>query len=188
MKPRTFSRTSESGTPATFPPFRIGSSWPDEMRNSDPAIPERLHLTTPGRHGAVRQFARFLVVGLANTAISFVVYRALLLVGTHYVVAAPLAFMAGAVNGYVFNRRWTFAASDSRRARMLYFAIAAVAAAATSVLVLLFVLGAGLDKVEAYLVAIPPVTLATFSANRRWTFAERAAASGVCARVPSARA
>ena len=53
----------------------------------------------------------------------------------------------------MFNRRWTFAAADSTRARVLYFA--------------------GLGKVEAYLVAIPPVTVATFVANRLWTFGRR---------------
>jgi putative flippase GtrA len=124
----------------------------------------------PGRQAAARQFVRFLVVGVANTAISFAVYRVLLLVGTPYAIAAPLAFIAGAVNGYVFNRRWTFAAADSTRARVLYFGFAAIGAAMTSLSVLLLVRGAGLGKVEAYLVAIPPVTVATFVANRLWTF------------------
>jgi hypothetical protein len=49
-----------------------------------------------GRQAAARQFVRFLVVGVANTAISFAVYRVLLLVGTPYAIAAPLAFIAGA--------------------------------------------------------------------------------------------
>jgi hypothetical protein len=38
-------------------------------------------------------------------------------------VAAPLAFAAGAVNGFIFNRRWTFAARDSTRARVLYVTV-----------------------------------------------------------------
>jgi putative flippase GtrA len=126
-----------------------------------------------GRQAPARQFVRFLVVGLGNTAVSFVVYRVLLIVGTPYLIAAPLAFAAGAVNGYVFNRRWTFAAADSTRARVLYVAVQGLGAGTTSLLVLLFVRGAGLDKVDGYLAAIPPVTVAMFAANRRWTFAER---------------
>jgi len=105
--------------------------------------------------------------------LSFVAYRLLLAAGTPYVVAAPIAFIVGAVNGYLFNLRWTFAGVDSTRARALYFAFAALGAATTSVLVLLFVRGADLGKVEAYIVAIPPVTVATFAANRAWTFSER---------------
>ena len=126
------------------------------------------------RTSAPRQFVRFLVVGVANTALSFVVYRLLLLVGTPYVVAAPIAFICGAVNGYVFNRRWTFdRAADSTRARILYFTFAVIGAAVTSGLVLLVVRMTDVGKGEAYLVAVPPVTVATFLANRYWTFADR---------------
>ena len=125
------------------------------------------------RDDAAPQLARFLVVGVGNTGISFVVYRLLLFVSTPYVIAAGLGFAAGALNGYVFNRRWTFAAADSTRARVLYFGFAAIGAAMTSLSVLLLVRGAGLGKVEAYLVAIPPVTVATFVANRLWTFRRR---------------
>jgi putative flippase GtrA len=124
--------------------------------------------------GMGRQLGRFLVVGVGNTLISFAVYRLLLAFGTPYAIAAPLAFAVGAVNGYVFNRRWTFAARDSVRARALYVAVQGAGALSTSVLVLFFVRVAGTGRVWAYLAAVPPVTLCMFAANRRWTFAERA--------------
>jgi hypothetical protein len=60
------------------------------------------------------------------------------------------------VNGYIFNRRWTFAARDSTRGRFLYVTVAAIGALSSSLLVLLFVRGAGTGKVEAYAAAIPP--------------------------------
>ena len=120
-----------------------------------------------------RQFGRFLLVGVGNTVLSFVAYRLLLALGTPYVIAAALGFAVGAVNGYVLNRRWTFAARDSARARVLYVVVQVAGAASTSLLVLLFVRGAGAGKVGAYLAAIPPVTVSTFMANRLWTFADR---------------
>jgi putative flippase GtrA len=125
------------------------------------------------RSHPLHQFVRFLVVGVANTLISFVVYWLLLALGTPYLVAAPLAFAAGAANGYVFNRRWTFAARDSRRARVVYVAVQAAGAVSTTLLVLLFVRVAGVEQVAAYLAAIAPVTVSTFAANRLWTFADR---------------
>jgi putative flippase GtrA len=124
------------------------------------------------RSDHARQFARFLAVGVGNTFLSFVIYGALLALGVWYVVAAPLAFAAGAVNGYVFNRRWTFSARDSTRARVLYVAVQATGAVSTSLLVPLFV-AASAGKVGAYLAAIPPVTVCMFAANRAWTFADR---------------
>jgi putative flippase GtrA len=125
------------------------------------------------RHEPTPQLVRFLIVGVGNTLLSLVVYRLLLALGAWYVLAAPLAFATGAVNGYVFNRRWTFAARDSTRARILYIAVQVAGAASTSLLVLLFVRAAGTGRVWAYLAAVPPVTLCMFAANRLWTFAKR---------------
>ena len=113
--------------------------------------------------GAAPQFARFLVVGVANTVVSFVAYRLLLVLGTPYAVAAPLAFAVGALNGYVFNRSWTFAARDTNRARVLYVAFQLLGAASTSLFVVLFVDVLGLGRSLAYLAAIPPVTVASSS-------------------------
>lgn len=135
--------------------------------------PERLRSRAFPRSGPAHEFPRFLLVGVGNTVLSFVVYRLLLAVGMAYALAAPLAFAVGAVNGYVFNRRWTFAARDSARARVLYVTVQAAGALATSLLVVFFVRAVGVGKVGAYLAAIPPVTVCMFAANRLWTFAER---------------
>jgi putative flippase GtrA len=125
------------------------------------------------RSEPARQLGRFLLVGVGNTLVSFVAYRLLLVVETPYVIAAALGFSAGAVNGYVFNRRWTFSAPDSTRARLLYVVVQAAGAATTSLLVLLLVRVGGAGKVGAYVAAIPPVTVCMFVANRLWTFADR---------------
>ena len=85
------------------------------------------------------QFVRFLVVGVGNTVLSFIAYRLLLGVGTPYPAAALLAFAVGAFNGYIFNRRWTFAARDTTRARVIYVGLQAFGAVATSLVVVLVV-------------------------------------------------
>jgi putative flippase GtrA len=133
----------------------------------------KLGTTRFSRNHPAPQLGRFLVVGLSNTVLSFLVYRLLLAVGAWYVLAAPLAFAAGALNGYIWNRRWTFAAPDTTRARVLYVAVQAAGALSTSVLVLFFVGALGTGRVWAYLAAIPPVTLCMFAANRLWTFGKR---------------
>ena len=122
-----------------------------------------------------REFVRFLIVGVANTLISLVVYRALLALGVWYLVSAPVAWGAGVINGYIFNRRWTFRARDTRRSRVLYALFGAAGAGLASLSVFLFVRGVGIGRFEAYLVATPLITVSTFLANRHWTFSERAA-------------
>ena len=122
---------------------------------------------------ATTQFARFLLVGVSNTAISFVVYRVLLALSVPYVAAAPIAFGAGATNGYILNRVWTFSAPDTTRSRVLYVSVAAAGAVSLTLLVVLLVDAAAIGRVWAYVIAIPPVTVGTFFANRVWTFARR---------------
>lgn len=126
----------------------------------------------PTRTGT--QFVRFLVVGVGNTMLSFIAYRVLLVVGTPYALAALLAFAVGALNGYIFNRRWTFDARDTTRARVLYVGLQAFGAVATSLLTVAFVRGVSVPHNVAYLASVPPVTVGMFVANRLWTFSERA--------------
>lgn len=125
------------------------------------------------RRETAGQLGRFIAVGLMNTLISLVVYSLLLGIATPYVLAAPIAYGAGAVNGYVWSQRWTFRARDTARARVLYVCVQLSSALSTAVVVWFFVRVAGLGETVAFLVTIPVVTLCAFEANRRWTFADR---------------
>jgi putative flippase GtrA len=120
-----------------------------------------------------RQFTKFVVVGTSNTAISLVTFALLLRLGIVYWVAGGIAFLAGAANGYLLNRHWTFAAPDSWRARRRYVIVQAAGLAATTALLWLFVSVAGIARIPAYAVTIPTVTVTTFAANRGWTFQGR---------------
>jgi putative flippase GtrA len=134
-----------------------------------PARPRRSQLRASAARSAA-QFARFLVVGLGNTVISFVLYTALVLAGAPYWAAGALAFCAGAANGYVFNRRWTFAVPDSAGARARYLVVQLGGLGGTTGLLWTLV-SAGTGRIGAYAATIPVVTAATFAVNRGWTFA-----------------
>jgi len=57
---------------------------------------------------SVLQLLRFCAVGLGNTAVDFTVFFLLTLGGVPYLLAQVLAYAAGVVNSYFFNRMWTF--------------------------------------------------------------------------------
>jgi putative flippase GtrA len=65
------------------------------------------------------QFARFLVVGAANTAASYAVYLLLLLV-VDYRIAYTVAFVAGLVGGYLGHARFVFGARPGARSALSY--------------------------------------------------------------------
>jgi putative flippase GtrA len=119
------------------------------------------------------QFGRFVVVGVSNTTVSLLTYAGLLRVDIPYLVAGAIAFLAGAVNGYVLNGRWTFAAPDTWRARRRYVLVQLAGLGATTVLLWMVVSLADFGRISAYALTIPMVTLATFTANRGWTFRSR---------------
>src|SRR5664279_1325598 len=56
------------------------------------------------------QFIKFGIVGISNTLLTFAVYTLLLKVfGVWYLLASAIGFIAGATNGFLLNRKWTFA-------------------------------------------------------------------------------
>lgn len=67
------------------------------------------------------QFARFVVVGAANTAASYAVYLLLLLV-VDYRVAYTLAYVGGFAWGYLAHARFVFGARPGTRSAAAYLA------------------------------------------------------------------
>ena len=86
------------------------------------------------------QFARFLLVGAANTAASYAVYLVLLLV-VDYRVAYTIAFIAGLVGGYLAHARFVFGARPGARSAASY-----LATYGAMYLVSLFVLYVAVDR------------------------------------------
>jgi putative flippase GtrA len=115
------------------------------------------------------QLVRFGLVGVGNTALSLVSFRALISAGVPTPAAAAASFAVGSVNGYVWNRRWTFAADDTRSTRWRYLVVQVCALAAASATTWLLA-RAGVERLAAYALTIGVVTLAMFAANRAWTF------------------
>jgi putative flippase GtrA len=118
------------------------------------------------------QFVKFGIVGVSNTLISFAVYTALLKgFGVWYVAASGIGFAVGAVNGFLWNRAWTFKGHVGDAFTPLrWFAVQTCGLLLNLGLVYLFVDGFGLDKLLAQAMTIAIVTATTFFVNRAWTF------------------
>lgn len=128
-------------------------------------------LSVGAPRGAWGQLSRFLAVGVVNTAVSVIAYRLLLRVGAHYLPAGAAAFAAGAVNGYVLNRRLTFGVGGSIRSCVTYVGVQAAGLALATGLLWLLVDTRDVGHLAAQALVIPPVTLITFALNRYVTFA-----------------
>jgi putative flippase GtrA len=130
-------------------------------------------LSTP----LVLQFVKFGIVGVSNTLIAFAVYTLLLKVfGVWYVAASGIGFAIGAVNGFLWNRAWTFKDHvGDALTPVRWFVVQGCGLLLDLGLVYALVDGAGLDKLVGQALTTVVETVITFFVNRAWTFKSRAA-------------
>ena len=118
------------------------------------------------------QFVKFGIVGVSNTLIFFAVYTLLLKAfGVWYVAASGIGFAIGAINGFLWNRAWTFRGHvGDALTPVRWFVVQTSGLLLNLGLVFLFVDGVGMDKLSGQAVTIAIVTTVTFFVNRAWTF------------------
>jgi putative flippase GtrA len=67
---------------------------------------------------------RYGIVGLASNGIGYVLYLLLTWLGMEYRMAVTVVFLAGVVQTFVFNKRWSFAHSGTPAPALLrYWAV-----------------------------------------------------------------
>jgi putative flippase GtrA len=125
----------------------------------------------------ILQFVKFGIVGVSNTLIAFAVYTLLLKgFGVWYVAASGIGFAIGAVNGFLWNRAWTFKGHvGDALTPVRWFVVQGCGLLLDLALVYVLVDGAGLDKLVGQAVTTAVVTVVTFFVNRAWTFKGHAA-------------
>lgn len=134
----------------------------------------------PPRAPVVAQLLKFGLVGVSNTAITFLIYTLLVKLGVWYLLASALGFGVGAVNGYLLNRSWTFRGGATGAATAVrWIVVQSFGLLANLGLVYTFVDGVRLGKLPGQALATALVVGLTFAANRQWTFRVRAIAVGV---------
>lgn len=71
------------------------------------------------RHAAVRQFCRYLLVGVLNTLVTLVVIFILKAgYGVNQWVSNAIGYVAGLINSFIWNKLWVFHSHDKGRAGM----------------------------------------------------------------------
>jgi putative flippase GtrA len=118
------------------------------------------------------QFVKFGIVGVSNTVLAFAIYTVLLKVfGVWYLAASAIGFIVGAVNGFLLNRRWTFAGHVGDALTPVRWGVVQGGGLALNEgLLYLFVDGASVEKLLSQAFATIIVTVITFLVNRAWTF------------------
>jgi putative flippase GtrA len=118
-----------------------------------------------------RRLIRFALVGGSNTLVTIVSYAALIEIGVAYLLAAVIGYVAGILNGYTWNRLWTFETGPFHLPEFSRYVVVQLSGLVMNLLLLLilietFALPTGLAEI----LSVVPIVLLTYSLNRSWTF------------------
>ncbi len=141
--------------------------------------PLPLPLPIPRLPAEIARLVRFCGVGATNTAITLATFDLLVHAGCPAWAASAIAFAAGAVNGYHWNARWTFAGravgAGAAATRLRYLAVQGAGTVVSAIGVLAAHAVLGLAHLAAELVILPLVTVLTYVLMRSVVFPARTA-------------
>lgn len=119
------------------------------------------------------QFVKFVLIGLLNTLIHYIVFIVLFrLFSVNMTVATVIGYIAGMLNSFIWNRSWTFGIrGDSYLLELVKFSLVNIVALLTNVMVLrLLTLQFSMLPELAQICAIAISVIVNFSGNKCWTF------------------
>lgn len=123
-----------------------------------------------------RPWGRFGVVGVSNALISYLALwlalAALAQTRRRVLLAQAISYIAGLLWSFIWNRRWTFRASDGGARQLASFlALQLALLLATALALEWLVTSAGWAIYAAWLAVMIPATTLNFLAQRAWVFA-----------------
>ncbi|MBN1323061.1 MAG: GtrA family protein [Methanotrichaceae archaeon] len=121
----------------------------------------------------ILQFSRFSLVGILNTIVGYGAF--LILLGhVNYMIALILAHFIGVCHSYVWNRRWTFKSRGIKTNEFLRFNSVYLAVLAVNALTLAFLVEwLGIRPEIGQLIALPVVTVISFTGHKHWSFKKK---------------
>lgn len=120
------------------------------------------------------QLVKFGLVGGSGYLINLAVFALLRGdVGIHQALAAIGAFCVAVTSNFVWNRYWTFAATDGHAGFQVvrFFAVSVGALAINLIVLEALVLGTSLGDLTAQAIAVAVAMPFNFLGNKLWTFA-----------------
>ncbi len=132
----------------------------------------RIHLGTRKPQNWVQLF-KFGVVGGIGYVINLAVFALLTqALGVHHILSAVGAFCVAVTNNFLWNRHWTFGATDGHAGFQAarFFTVSALALAVNLILLYLLVDVAGAPELPSQALSVAAAMPFNFVGNKLWTF------------------
>jgi putative flippase GtrA len=125
------------------------------------------------RRRIVRQFVKFGLVGLSSTVIDWGIYLVLnRFFAVFYIIAKIISFVFAVINSYIWNRRWTFRSTESRRIHQFskFLVVSGVGLGLNTLIMILVVEKLKISDIYGLAIATIFVTFWNFVINKLWVF------------------
>ena len=157
------SRVEETQAPVEVPASAADWTW---------QLALRIHLGTRKPENWI-QLVKFGVVGGIGYVINLAVFAVLVeALGVHHILAAVVAFCVAVTNNFLWNRRWTFRATEGhpgfQAARFL--TVSVLALGVNLILLYLLVDVAGAPELPSQALSVAAAMPFNFIGNKLWTF------------------
>jgi putative flippase GtrA len=120
--------------------------------------------------GALKQLLKFGLVGVLNTTIGYLAFI-FFLDYANYMASLVMAHIIGVTNSFIWNKYWTFQSRTNIIAEFVKFnSVYAVVLLANAADLFFLVDMMKLSPRLAQLVALPAVTIISFSGHKNWSF------------------
>jgi putative flippase GtrA len=128
------------------------------------------------RYALALQFIKFGVVGFSNTAVSYIIYYALVYIGLHYLIASVVGFIVSVLNSFFWNNKYVFKHSGDRKRGIwgalikTYVSYALTGLVLSNILLFILVDMLQISKYLAPLFCLAVTIPLNFVLNKKWAF------------------
>ena len=124
---------------------------------------------------AFMQFVKFGLVGLSNTALTYILYAVFVTLGLHYQLSNMLSYVAGIFNSYYWNNKYVFEEEEGKKrnhvkALAKVFASYAVSFCVGAVLLFVWVDLLGISRYLGPVINLLITIPLNFILNKLWAF------------------
>lgn len=121
------------------------------------------------------QFIKFGIVGVSNTAVSYIVYWIGVNLGLFYLLASVLGFVVSVLNSFYWNNKYVFKSGTGKRSiwetlMKTFVAYAGTGLILSNALLVIWIEWFEISELWAPIINIPVTTVINFLVNKFWAY------------------
>ena len=123
----------------------------------------------------LHRFIKFGLVGVLNTAINWIVFIILNMLGMYYIFSNIIAYSLSTLNSYIWNSKWVFKYSgdDVKETTAKFIILNIIGLILNTCILYILVDIIGLNKIVSLIITTVIVMILNYFINKLWVFKKK---------------